>query len=231
MGEWPLARQASSSSGTGGQCPSRAHHPSRAGRSELTHSERSSACRVEVARRPRFGNPNNGRSLGYQTAAGDSKPSSVISHLNHAVKLRECQLPVVGPRGHALSSCRSELEWFAVRPARRRPAAASPAEHSQSRAAAGPLLKAPQAPHARSWARARAALGDDQKQSLLGRPAYWLTGADQEQAWLAVHAAEVHLTLARPEDALRAELPALGHRRAISFTRRRHQRKSLPGYR
>lgn len=56
-------------------------------------------------------------------------------------------------------------------------------------------------------ARARDALGPGGEG---GRRLWlWWTGSDQEQAWLAVHAAEVQLTLAQRDEALRAELPVL----------------------
>jgi hypothetical protein len=57
----------------------------------------------------------------------------------------------------------------------------------------------------RELATARDALGEGGD----GAVRRWWTGSDQEQAWLAVHAAEGHLVLAAPEDAVRAELPAL----------------------
>jgi len=47
---------------------------------------------------------------------------------------------------------------------------------------------------------------------LLRAPLRWWTGSDQEQAWLAVHGAETHLVLARPEEALRAEVATLQSR-------------------
>ncbi len=40
-------------------------------------------------------------------------------------------------------------------------------------------------------------------------PFGWAFGVEQETAWLALHAAETHLTLARSEGTLRAEIPAL----------------------
>jgi hypothetical protein len=58
--------------------------------------------------------------------------------------------------------------------------------------------------------RARQAVGDVGARSWRSwRPWPWWTCSDQEQAWLAVHAAEAHLALARPEAAVRAELPEL----------------------
>lgn len=84
---------------------------------------------------------------------------------------------------------------------------------------AGPEAKAARESARQELKRAREALGEG---GGFSRLRYWWTGSDQEQAWLAVHAAEVHLTLAEPEDAVRAELPAL------EAKIRAHLRKSDP---
>lgn len=84
---------------------------------------------------------------------------------------------------------------------------------------AGPAAKAARESARNELKRAREALGEG---GGFSRLRYWWTGSDQEQAWLAVHAAEVHLTLAEPEDAVRAELPAL------EAKIRAHFRKSDP---
>ena len=65
----------------------------------------------------------------------------------------------------------------------------------------------------RELATAREALGEGGRSSRRSRLWHGLkrrwTGSDQEQAWLAVHAAECHLALVEPDEAMRAELPAL----------------------
>jgi hypothetical protein len=60
----------------------------------------------------------------------------------------------------------------------------------------------------------------------LNLPFRWISGADQETAWLALHAAESDLTLTRPSAALRAEIPALLGKVATRYSTEREPGRS-----